>query len=103
MNPCSGLTHHAGSLHCLGHVTGIRLAPENMALKVLVPSVHDEGKRMHILPDAHEGQESHPTLHQDLLFILQETPFSSSGQSHRHVRTLSHRIRLEWLHRGNGV
>ena len=76
-NPHSGLTHHAGSLHRLRHVTGIRLTPENVALKVLVPSIHDEGKRVHVLPDAHEGQESHPTLHQDLLFILQETPFSS--------------------------
>lgn len=60
---CSGTTHHAGGLHRLGHVSGVRLAPENVALKALVPSVHDEGKCVDILPDAHEGQESHTTLH----------------------------------------
>lgn len=48
-----------------------------MALEALVPGVHDEGKRMDILPDAHEGQESHAALHQDFLFILQDTLLSS--------------------------
>lgn len=60
---CQGATHHAGGLHRLRHVTSIRLAPENVALKVLVPSVHNEGKCMDILPDAHEGQKPHTTLH----------------------------------------
>lgn len=56
-------THHAGGLYRLRHVTRIRLAPENVALETLVPGVHDEGKCMNILPDAHEGQESHAALH----------------------------------------
>lgn len=65
-----GLTHHAGSLDSFRHIGCIRLTPEHVALKALVPSVHDEGKRMDVLPDAHEGQKAHPTFHQDLLFIL---------------------------------
>lgn len=61
--PRSGSTHHAGGLHRLGHVRGVGLAPEHVALEALVPRVHDEGKRMDVLPDAHEGQEPHAALH----------------------------------------
>lgn len=91
-------THHAGGLHRLRHVTRVWLAPENMAFEALVPGVHDEGERMDILPDAHEGQESHAALHQDLLFILQGTPFSSllavkPGHSPKRVHSLNHRIK----------
>lgn len=91
-------THHAGGLHRLRHVTRVWLAPENMALEALVPGVHDEGERMDILPDAHEGQESHAALHQDLLFILQDTPFSSllavkPGHGPKRVHFLNHRIK----------
>ena len=56
-------THHAGSLHRLGHVAGVRLAPEDVALEALVPGVHDEGKGVDVLPDAHEGQKPHAALH----------------------------------------
>ena len=100
--PRSGLTHHAGSLHRLRHVTGVGLTPEDVALKMLVPSVHDEGERVHVLPDAHEGQESYPALHQDVLFILQETLFSSPAAA-RHVRTVSHRAGSQWLCGGSGI
>lgn len=65
-------THHAGSLHCLRYVAGVGLTPEDMALKALVPRVHDEGKGVCVLPDTHEGQEPHAALHQHFLFTLQD-------------------------------
>lgn len=61
--------HHTCCLHSLRHTACIRVTPKRMALEVLIPSVHDEGKRVNIPSNAHEGQESDPAFHQ-CLFIL---------------------------------
>lgn len=64
------MTHHAGRLHGLRHVAGVGLAPEDVTVEAMATGVHDEGERVHVPPDAHEGQESNATLHQHFLFVL---------------------------------
>lgn len=44
-----------------------------MTLEMLAPSVHNEGKCVHIPSHAHEGQETDTTLHQHLLFLFLRT------------------------------
>ena len=67
-----GDTHHAGRLHGLGHTRRVGLAPEHVALEVLVASIHDEGEGVHVTAHAHEGQETHAAFHQYLLFFFLE-------------------------------
>lgn len=56
-------TDHARGLDGLRHAARVGLAPEHVALKVLVARVHDEGERVHVSPHAHERQETYPALH----------------------------------------
>lgn len=63
-------SYHTCCLHSLRHAACVGLAPEHMALEMLVPCVHDEGERVDIPSDAHEGQEADATLHQHLLFLF---------------------------------
>lgn len=41
-----------------------------MTVKAVAADVHDEAKRVHVLADAHEGQEADTTLHQHFALIL---------------------------------
>ncbi len=66
-------TYHTCCLHSLRHTACIGLTPEHVTLEVLVPSVHNEGKCVHIPSYAHEGQETDTTLHQHLLFLFLHT------------------------------
>jgi len=58
----------------------VGVAPERMALEMLTARVHHEGKRVHISPHAHEGQEPNSTLHQDLFFLFLDT--QAEGELH---------------------
>lgn len=64
------MTHHTRRLYSLGHVPSVGLTPEDVTVETMAASIHDEGKRVHIVPNAHERQETDTTLHQHLLFIL---------------------------------
>lgn len=64
------IIYHAGCLHGLGHAASIGLAPECMTMEVLAPGVHDEGKRVNVPANTHEGQETDAALHQHLLLLL---------------------------------
>lgn len=68
--PLKKVTYHASSLNSFWYIACIRFTPKNMALKVLVACVHNEGEGVDVLAYSHEGQEAHATLHHDLLFIL---------------------------------
>lgn len=64
------VTHHTSCLYGLRHVPSVGLTPEDVTVKTMAASVHDEGERVHVAPDAHERQESNTTLHQHVLFVL---------------------------------
>lgn len=66
----SAVTHHTSCLHSLRHIPGVRLAPEHVTVKALAAHVHDEAKRVHVVADAHEGQEADPTLDQHFTLVL---------------------------------
>lgn len=64
------MTHHTSCLHSLGYIPSVGLAPEHVAVETVAADVHDEAKRVHVVADAHEGQEADPTLHQHFALIL---------------------------------
>lgn len=72
-------TYNTCCLHSLRHTACIGVAPEHVTLEMLAPSVHNEGKRVHIPSNAHEGQETDTALHQHLLlFFLHRQPIGES-------------------------
>ena len=54
--------HHAGGLQRLGDVSGVRLAPEHVALEARRPPVGDHREGVAVVADAKEGQVTHLTL-----------------------------------------
>lgn len=71
-------THHTCRLYSLRHTAGIWIAPEHMALEMLVPSVHNKGECVRVPSHTHEGQETDTTLYDHLLlFFLLRQPGGS--------------------------
>lgn len=68
--PSSIRTHHTCCLHSLGHTASVWIAPEHVALEVLVPGVHDKGEWVRVPSHPHEGQETDATLYDRLLFFF---------------------------------
>lgn len=68
--PLKKVTYHTSSLNSFWYIACIWFTPKNVALKVLVSCVHNEGEGVDVFAHSHEGQEPHTTLHHDLLFIL---------------------------------
>lgn len=66
---CVG-THHTSCLYSLRHIPSVGIAPEDVTVKTMAASIHDEGKGVYVTPNAHERQETNTTLHQHLLFVL---------------------------------
>lgn len=64
------MTHHTRRLHGLGHVASVGLAPEHVTVETVAADVHDEAEGVHVVADAHEGQEADATLDQHFAFIL---------------------------------
>lgn len=73
------VTHHTSCLYGLRHAPSIGLTPEDVTVETMAASVHDEGKRVHVTPNAHERQEANTTLYQHILFILRTESQNSLG------------------------
>ena len=54
-------------------MSGVRLAPEHVALEARRPSVSDHSEGVAVVADAQEGQVTHLALPQGLLLFLENT------------------------------
>lgn len=81
MNQRSVFTHHTRSLHGLTQTGSIGLTPEHVADEISGAFGHDEGKGMYIFPHAHEWQEAHATLRQNLLGLRPQDKMEISSNA----------------------
>ena len=79
------VTHHTSGLYGLWHVSSVGFTPEDVTVETMAASVHDEGKRVHVSPHAHEREETNTTLHQHFSFVLVEHMCWINGY-HRHSK-----------------